>query len=47
MATSTILTIVGAAISFGFGIASSIVAQKETQKQVEETVKEIMKNKKN
>ena len=47
MATSTILLIVGATISFGFGIASNIVSQKETEKQVEETVKEIMKNKKN
>lgn len=46
MATSTILTLVGAAVGFGFTVAATIVQQKETQQQVDKTVKEIMKNKK-
>lgn len=46
MATSTIILLVGATISFGCTVASTIVSQKETQQQVDKTVKEIMKNKK-
>lgn len=47
MTTSTILSIAGLVVSFGFGVASTIVGSKEQQQQIKDAVKENLNNKKN